>query len=891
MRRRSRSPGTASSTPRCKAEADAGTHRLHLRRRHRLLPATWSWSCARSPSRRAGHHLRRRLRQRGSRAPRGRRLPRHRLRLRLRRRSGRPQPLRLRQLDPRAGLPGRHARRRPDQDEHHRRRGGHARARGQPHHQRLHRRRPARSTRRSRPRSASSTAGSTRPLPRRPPWPRSTPARTCSTPSASASSRPPTENDVIAVGNMSDQQSLAPDNVVTSVIWNMTPDRRVRHRPGRRRHLHGPGPQGLQHGGQGRRGAGAHQHGRGPASVPAGPRGDQVKAKEAEIESGLFRVDINEATPAVGRLRAVPRLTDMSRPSHLAVRHAIRPTAGQRRPGRRSAAGITKRFGDLVANDAVDFDLRARRGPRPAGRERRRQDDPDAHPLRADPPGQRQHPRRRPAGQHPLAAGRHRGRHRHGHPALLAGAAHDRGREHHPRARARACAWTWPPHAAGRRGAAERFGIAVRPGRHRGREPLGRRAAARRDRQGPGARLPRAHPGRAHGRARAAGGGGALRDPAAPRRARASRSSSSATSWARCGPSATASACCGAGAWSGTVPGHHRRARAGPDDGRPADLRRRRSRRRIWAGGEPRAQGARVCGARRPRPAGPARRRRWRSHAGEILGVAGVSGNGQTELARGALGHAPADRGLGPGGRAGAGRGGPAPRSWPPAWAASRRIATPAWCWTCPSRSTSCSSTSTTSRAAAGSTSGASQEHARELIERYAIKARPEDRVGTLSGGNIQKVLLARVLSRDPRVIVVSQPTRGLDVGATEYVRERAAGAPRRGRRHPAGLRGPRRAARAVRPLVVLYEGASWAHGGRRGRPGAAGHAHGRPRPGGLHDRLRGTRGPARLRFGRHRGHRRRCRGGVVAGGAPRRCSSSPAPTPSRPTRTTSSRR
>jgi simple sugar transport system ATP-binding protein len=54
--------------------------------------------------------------------------------------------------------------------------------------------------------------------------------------------------------------------------------------------------------------------------------------------------------------------------------------------------------------------------------------------------------------------------------------------------------------------------------------------------------------------------------------------------------------------------------------------------------------------------------------------------------------------------------------------------------------------------------------------------------VGTLSGGNLQKVILARVLSREPRVIVVSQPTRGLDVSATEYVRRtllerRAAGA------------------------------------------------------------------------------------------------------------------
>jgi simple sugar transport system ATP-binding protein len=64
------------------------------------------------------------------------------------------------------------------------------------------------------------------------------------------------------------------------------------------------------------------------------------------------------------------------------------------------------------------------------------------------------------------------------------------------------------------------------------------------------------------------------------------------------------------------------------------------------------------------------------------------------------------------------------------------------------------------------------EAHADDLIERYRIKARPGDRVATLSGGNIQKVLLARVLSRDPKVVVVSQPTRGLDVGASEYVRE-----------------------------------------------------------------------------------------------------------------------
>ena len=45
--------------------------------------------------------------------------------------------------------------------------------------------------------------------------------------------------------------------------------------------------------------------------------------------------------------------------------------------------------------------------------------------------------------------------------------------------------------------------------------------------------------------------------------------------------------------------------------------------------------------------------------------------------------------------------------------------------------------------------------------------------VGTLSGGNQQKVVLGRELSEQPKLIVISQPTRGLDVAATEYVHER----------------------------------------------------------------------------------------------------------------------
>jgi simple sugar transport system ATP-binding protein len=43
----------------------------------------------------------------------------------------------------------------------------------------------------------------------------------------------------------------------------------------------------------------------------------------------------------------------------------------------------------------------------------------------------------------------------------------------------------------------------------------------------------------------------------------------------------------------------------------------------------------------------------------------------------------------------------------------------------------------------------------------------------SLSGGNIQKLILARELSRNPSVLVAAQPTRGLDVSATEYVHQR----------------------------------------------------------------------------------------------------------------------
>ncbi len=66
---------------------------------------------------------------------------------------------------------------------------------------------------------------------------------------------------------------------------------------------------------------------------------------------------------------------------------------------------------------------------------------------------------------------------------------------------------------------------------------------------------------------------------------------------------------------------------------------------------------------------------------------------------------------------------------------------------------------------------GAIRAFVAEQIERFAIRAAgPEVRAGTLSGGNLQKVLLARELAFAPKVLVAAQPTRGLDVSAVEFV-------------------------------------------------------------------------------------------------------------------------
>ena len=65
-------------------------------------------------------------------------------------------------------------------------------------------------------------------------------------------------------------------------------------------------------------------------------------------------------------------------------------------------------------------------------------------------------------------------------------------------------------------------------------------------------------------------------------------------------------------------------------------------------------------------------------------------------------------------------------------------------------------------------------ERARSLLGEFDVRGGgPRTLASALSGGNQQKVVVAREVSRDPRVLIAAQPTRGLDVGAIEFVHKR----------------------------------------------------------------------------------------------------------------------
>lgn len=163
-------------------------------------------------------------------------------------------------------------------------------------------------------------------------------------------------------------------------------------------------------------------------------------------------------------------------------------------------------------------------------------------------------------------------------------------------------------------------------------------------------------------------------------------------------------------------------------------------------------------------------------HSGEILGVAGVEGNGQKELAEALAGLRPIQAGK--------------------IWIKGEAIASPS-----PSKLHDIGVTYITDdRVAEGIVReldiaenvilknfrrppyrkkflidwGKVEDEAKRLVKEYGIAARgPRSLAQTLSGGTLQKLLVARELSGNPVVLIANQPTHGLDVMTTRYVHER----------------------------------------------------------------------------------------------------------------------
>ena len=166
-------------------------------------------------------------------------------------------------------------------------------------------------------------------------------------------------------------------------------------------------------------------------------------------------------------------------------------------------------------------------------------------------------------------------------------------------------------------------------------------------------------------------------------------------------------------------------------------------------------------------------------HAGEIVGVAGVDGNGQTELIEAITGLRRIESGTIE--VAGKAHGARSPREMLDAgvghipedrqrrglvleFSIGENVSLhdyskepdSKWGWLYPKRML---------------------ERAGRLIKEFDVRGGgPETRAGALSGGNQQKVVVAREVDRDPKVLIAAQPTRGLDVGAIEFLHRRLVG-------------------------------------------------------------------------------------------------------------------
>lgn len=162
--------------------------------------------------------------------------------------------------------------------------------------------------------------------------------------------------------------------------------------------------------------------------------------------------------------------------------------------------------------------------------------------------------------------------------------------------------------------------------------------------------------------------------------------------------------------------------------------------------------------------------------SGEILAIAGVSGNGQRELAQVVAGLRTPTAGTilldgvdvtswGPGERRGAGL----------AYIPEKRMTDGVIQQFTVAENLMLHNYDKPPYAKAGFlVLGEIQQHCDQLIEEFRVKTPTQDTLlKALSGGNIQKMILARELSGSPKVLIAAQPTRGVDIGATEYIHQR----------------------------------------------------------------------------------------------------------------------
>ena len=182
--------------------------------------------------------------------------------------------------------------------------------------------------------------------------------------------------------------------------------------------------------------------------------------------------------------------------------------------------------------------------------------------------------------------------------------------------------------------------------------------------------------------------------------------------------------------------------------------------------------------------------------AGEIVGIAGVAGNGQSELLEAIAGIRAPSRGRDPARRQAdrPAAASPTPRPRGAGLPTCPRTGC-AWAWSC--RSTA-SRTRSSATSASAATRGPAFSSTARAISRPAARdeqlRRPPARPATsrprnFSGGNQQKIVLAREIERDPDLLLVGQPTRGVDIGAIEFIHQPDRGAARRAARRSCSSR------------------------------------------------------------------------------------------------------